>query len=43
MILDFEGSDQPGIAHFYSNFGGVDQPYFCYRRNRLPWPVRWLK
>jgi hypothetical protein len=43
MILDFEGSDQPGIAHFYSNFGGIDQPYFFYRRNRLPWPVRWLK
>ncbi len=43
MILDFEGSDHPGIAHFYSNFGGVDQPYFFYRRNRLPWPIRWLK
>jgi hypothetical protein len=43
MILDFEGSDHPGIAHFYSNFGSVDQPYFFYRYNRLPWPVRWLK
>lgn len=43
MILDFEGSDHPGIAHFYSNFGGIDQPYFFYRRNRLPWPMRWLK
>jgi hypothetical protein len=43
MILDFEGSDHPGIAHFYANFGGIDQPYFFYRRNRLPWPIRWLK
>lgn len=43
MILDFEGSDLPGVAHFYSNFGCMDQPYFFYRRNRLPWPVRWLK
>jgi hypothetical protein len=43
LILDFEGSDQPGIAHFYANFGGRDQPYFFYRYNRLPWPVRWLK
>ena len=43
MMLDFEGSDHPGIAHFYSNFGGVDQPYFFYRRNKLPWPIRWLK
>jgi hypothetical protein len=43
MILDFEGSDHPGIAHFYANFGGIDQPYFFYRRNRLLWPIRWLK
>jgi hypothetical protein len=43
MILDFEGSDHPGIAHFYRNFGAADQPYFFYRRNRLPWPIRWLK
>jgi hypothetical protein len=43
MILDFEGSDHPGIAHFYANFGGTSQPYFFYRRNRLPWPIRWLK
>jgi hypothetical protein len=43
MILDFEGSDHPGIAHFYSNFGAIDQPYFFHRRNRLPWPIRWLK
>ena len=26
-----------------TNFGGTDQPYFFYRRNRLPWPIRWLK
>jgi hypothetical protein len=43
MILDFEGSDHPGIAHFYANFGGTDQPYFFYRRNRLPWIIRWMK
>jgi hypothetical protein len=43
MILDFEGSEQPGIAHFYRNFGAKDQPYFFYRSNRLPWPIRYLK
>jgi hypothetical protein len=43
MTLDFEGSDHPGIAHFYANFGSTNQPYFFYRRNRLPWPFRWLK
>jgi hypothetical protein len=41
--LDFEGSEQPGIAHFYRNFGAIDQPYFFYRNNRLPWPLRLLK
>ena len=42
-ILDFEGSDLPGIAHFYRNFGSHDQPYFYYRYNKLPWPIRLLK
>lgn len=43
LLLDFEGSDDPGIARFYSSFGGVDQPYFFYRHNALPWPIRFLK
>jgi Acetyltransferase (GNAT) domain len=43
MTLDFEGSDLPGIAHFYKSFGAQDQPYFFYRHNRLPWPFRQLK
>lgn len=43
LYLDFEGSDQPGIAHFYKNFGGIDQPYFYYYYNKLPWPLRLLK
>ncbi|HMH24194.1 MAG TPA: GNAT family N-acetyltransferase [Puia sp.] len=43
LILDFEGSDIPGIAHFYRSFGSTDQPYFFYRHNQLPWPIRLLK
>ncbi len=43
VILDFEGSDIPGIAHFYENFGGTNQSYFFYRHNALPWPVKYLK
>lgn len=42
MVLDFEGSDLPGVKHFYSNFGGVNQPYFFYRYNYLPWWVKLL-
>jgi hypothetical protein len=43
LILDFEGSDVPGIASFYNRFGSKDQPYFFYRFNRLPWPLKLLK
>jgi hypothetical protein len=43
FLLDFDGSEIPGVAHFYSNFGGVDQPFFFYRYNRLPWPLRLFK
>ncbi len=43
VLLDFEGSEIPGVAHFYSNFGGFDQPFFFYRHNRLPWPLRLFK
>ncbi|HEY4111339.1 GNAT family N-acetyltransferase [Puia sp.] len=42
-VLDFEGSDLPGIAYFYTNFGAVRQPYFFHRHNLLPWPWRLLK
>jgi len=43
ITLDFVGSDIPGIAHFYENFGSGDQPYFFYRFNHLPWPIRLFK
>jgi len=43
LTLDFEGSEVPGIAHFYENFGSSDQPYFFYRHNQLNWLFRLLK
>jgi hypothetical protein len=43
IVLDFEGSDIPGIAHFYKNFGSFDQPYYFYRHNGLPWPLNRFK
>ena len=43
LILDFEGSDIPGIAHFYKNFGSENQPYAFFRFNQLPWPLKLLK
>lgn len=43
LLLDFEGSDLPGVAHFYRNFGSTDQAYFVYRFNTLPWWIKWLR
>ena len=43
IVLDFEGSEIPGIAQFYQNFGSTRQPYFFYRYNHLPWPINLLK
>jgi hypothetical protein len=43
ITLDFEGSEIPGIAHFYKNFGPVNQPYYFYRYNHFPWWIRVFK
>lgn len=43
MILDFEGSDLPGVKTFYQNFGAINQPYFRIKHNHLPWPLHLLK
>jgi hypothetical protein len=43
LIFDFEGSELPGVQAFYKKFGAVNQPYFHYRYNGLPWPLRLFK
>ncbi|MCA0397753.1 MAG: hypothetical protein LCH51_10135 [Bacteroidetes bacterium] len=43
LLLDFEGSDVPGIERFYAGFGASNQPYFFYGWNQLPFPFRWVK
>lgn len=43
MVLDFEGSDIPGLALYYSAFGGKQEKYFSLKWNRLPFFLRWLK
>lgn len=42
-ILDFEGSDIPGLAKFYSSFGAIEENYPAIRVNKLPFFLRWLK
>ncbi len=43
LLLDFEGSDVPQLAFFYSSFGAKEEKYTGIRLNRLPAIIRWLK
>lgn len=43
LLLDFEGSDIEGLAHFYRGFGAKEEKYTAIRYNRLPLLVKWMK
>jgi Acetyltransferase (GNAT) domain len=43
MLLDFEGSDIPGLALFYSSFGSVEEKYAAIKLNRLPFYLKFFK
>ena len=43
LLFDFEGSDLPGVKEFYKYFSPVDQPYFHYHFNYLPFPLNLVK
>jgi len=43
LILDFEGSNIPGIARFYNGFGALAQSYYSVHQNQLPIFLRYLK
>ena len=43
MLLDFEGSDIPGLALFYRSFGADEIVYPQLRLNRLPFYLKWMK
>lgn len=43
MILDFEGSNLPGLARFYNGFGSKETVYLQIRKNKLPKFIRWIK
>lgn len=43
LMLDFEGSDLPGVARFYQKFNPQNQPFFFWKSNRLPAVIRWWK
>lgn len=43
MLLDFEGSDIPNLAFFYSSFGAKEEKYPFLQVNKLPFYLKWLK
>lgn len=43
LLLDFEGSEIPGVKDFYLNFHPIEQPYFHFHHNSLAWPFNLLK
>jgi hypothetical protein len=43
LLFDFEGSDLPGVKEFYENFNPINQPYYHYHFNRLPFPLNLIK
>ncbi len=42
-IFDFEGSDKPGIAHFYKKFTGNNETYPFVKFNNLPAAIKLIK
>jgi hypothetical protein len=43
LLLDFEGSDIPSLAFFYSSSGAVEERYSAVKLNRLPFYLKWVK
>ena len=43
ILLDFEGSDIPGLALFYKSFGATEEKYAAIKLNRLPFFLKWIK
>ncbi len=43
LILDFEGSDRPSLAFFYSGFGAKEVFYPGLKVNKLPGFLKWIK
>jgi hypothetical protein len=42
-ILDFEGSDMPGIARFFKGFGSREEEYTFLKWNKLPIIIKYFK
>lgn len=43
LLLDFEGSDIPSLAFFYSSFNAVEEKYSAVKLNKLSALIKWFK
>lgn len=43
LVLDFAGSNIPGVAEWNLGFGAQNLHYFAVRVNNLPAPLKWFK
>ncbi len=43
LLFDFEGSNIAGVQNFYEMFGTLNQPYFHWHYNKLPFPLKLFK
>lgn len=43
LLLDFEGSDLPSLAFFYSSFGAREEKFAGLKLNQLPFWMKWFK
>ncbi len=43
LVLDFEGSNDEGIARFYKGFGAQPSIYLSVKKNNLPWYAKLFK
>lgn len=39
-VFDFESPQNESIAAYYAGFGAIAMPFYCIRRNALPFPFR---
>ncbi len=42
-VLDFVGSDLPGVNFLLAKYCPIDEPVFFYHYNHLPYPIRYFK